>query len=85
MALSLSLSVFLTSEGSIRFFHFSFRPVFICFHMFALPQAQQFLPLLSFMLVKAYRIHVCRVNGWSKGSCHETACGKHGAPRGPQT
>lgn len=41
--------------------------------------------VLSCMLVKAYRIHVWGVSGWSTGSGHVLACEKHGAPGGPQT
>lgn len=53
--------------------------------LFVLPQAQQSLPLLSCMLVKAYRVRVWGVSGWSTGSGHVPACGKHWAPRGPKT
>lgn len=53
--------------------------------LFVLPQAQWSLPLLSYMLVEAYRVHVWGVSGWSTGSGHVTACSKHVAPGGPQT
>lgn len=61
-----------SSEQSVLFFLFRFYPAFLCLYgwmtSFVCPYtAQQSLPLLSCMLVRAYHIHIWGSVGGARG------------------